>query len=61
MKLPEIHSPTCKYPMTIDQCACGMNSGCLTCNWGRGAIPCDCSRVTTDSNHSPAAWREEQP
>lgn len=36
----------CTHPKgIIPTCRCGANASCPDCGYGRGAHPCDCSRV----------------
>jgi hypothetical protein len=45
-----IHSPWCTKPDWQDFCGCGKNAGCLTCGWGIGAVPCDCTHPPDITN-----------
>jgi hypothetical protein len=51
-----IHSPWCAKPDWRLFCRCGKNAGCLTCGWGQGAAPCDCTTPPLIRNVPMPYW-----
>ena len=53
----------CTHPKgIIPTCACGQNAICPVCGFGKGAFPCDCSRVEQTvkkyKERFPEAWEK---